>query len=148
RQELSLNEGLVAKLEDLENESLRLTNNNEQAIKNAKISGYSPSGTVTVWDQTLNRFLPIEGATIRAKRWFTTRTGTTNNVGFYSINHSFNGSVDYDIIWETSNFDIRSGNYGQATTGQNNINGTWSPQIMPTSGIGSNQGILSNSSFG
>lgn len=148
KQEVNLSDGEKGKLEFLEEKSLELTNNVDKSNKKSKISNNTPSGSITVWDQTLNKFLAVEGVTVRAKRWFTSRYGVTNNIGFYSISFTFNGQVDYDILWEASEFDVRSGTWGQATTGQNNINGSWSPQIMPSAGIIPFAGILSNESFG
>lgn len=153
KEDLKIKESEKSILEILEEKSLVLTNNSDKSNKNAKISNNTPSGTVTVYDQDLMKFLPIEGVNIRAKRWFTTRYAVTNSSGYYSMSYSFNGQVDYDILWEASEFDIRSGSYGQASTGQNNINGSWSPIILPNVSVGpivypSGNLIVSNISFG
>ena len=58
--------------------------------------------------------LPLVGAKVRARRWFTTKTAITDNKGYFRVNYSFGGEVNYEIIWERSHWDIRDGNLTQA----------------------------------
>lgn len=83
---------------------------------------WSPSGKIEVWDDYSVTNRAVSGAKVRAKRWFTVKTAFTNSTGNYSISHSFGGSVDFSIVWESGDYDIRDGNWGQATyNGPNNV---------------------------
>jgi hypothetical protein len=59
-------------------------------------------------------FIPVEGIKVRVRRYFNTKVGYTNSEGKFNITHSFNGDVNYLIVWENSMWDIRDGNLTQA----------------------------------
>ncbi|MCU0351802.1 MAG: hypothetical protein MUF43_13395 [Flavobacterium sp.] len=124
----NLQEQEKEKLLLLESTSLNLTGNKVTQNKNLKTSFY-PSGYIRVFDDITNTNLPIEGVTVKGKRWFTTRTVVTDASGYYYMNHDFNGPVDYTIIWEQYDFDIRDGSYGQALSGYNNLSTGYSVNI-------------------
>lgn len=98
-------------------ESLILTNNASDTaqIQNTSTlkTAWSPGGTIRVWDTRLNKYIPLVGVKIRARRWFTTHTATTNASGWYQTNGFKYKPVNYSLVFETDRFDIRSGTFGQ-----------------------------------
>lgn len=101
-------------------------------------AGNRPYGVIKVYDDFADQFIPIEGVTIRGKRWFTSLTTKSSSIGFYQFDYEYNGPVDLTIIWEDPNFKITTdfsspGLYKLAETTQNNITGAWSPNIVGVS---------------
>lgn len=135
-------------MKELEKESFSIHGDEKYGIskagKSAKIADWYSSGRIRVQDERLSYnestniynqgtagWVPIAGCQVRANRWFTTVTSITNTNGTFSINHGWpNGSpVDMDIKWDRTDFDIRTGSYGQAITSNQNILGPWNPNI-------------------
>jgi len=105
--------------DDLEVEALKITGNYDEAEDtNLKSTmgrkKWKPSGTIRVNDNSGFGLVPVVGCKARAYSWFTTKSDLTDNNGYFYINHNFKGHVNYSIKWERNNFDIRSGNWGQA----------------------------------
>ena len=129
----------TASIEELVDEALYITGNLEEKVKenvvtnlkNAKLSWpkWRPSGRVTVWDDVRNAFVPVVDVEVRAKRWFTVHSGTTDGNGNYSCNGTFKRPADYSILWEKYHFSVRSGTFGQAEVGHSNLTGAWNPQF-------------------
>lgn len=71
-------------------------------------------------------FVPLVGVEVRARRWFTTHKGFTNELGAYTCDGTFDNPANYSIKWERNHFSIRSGNFGQATYNGPKKTGTWS----------------------
>ncbi len=67
-----------------------------------------------VTTQTNGSYVPVVGCKVRAYSWFTTRSDMTNSNGDFYIDDTFKGHVNYSIKWERADFDLRSGNWGQA----------------------------------
>lgn len=103
-------------IESIEDEALRLCGYNITPQNNASkglFSKWTPSGTIKVWDDVMSKYIPIEGAKVQV-RWLTRiETNTTNANGYFST-PSFRFDVNYAIKWERADFNIRSGNWGQA----------------------------------
>jgi hypothetical protein len=103
----------------LEEEALRITGNledNDTGLKSRKAKkSWRPAGRITVWDDNMSNYMPIQGVEVRAKYWFTTHIGITNAQGYYSCNGTFKHDANYSIKWDRYNFSIRSGTVGQAT---------------------------------
>lgn len=59
-------------------------------------------------------YVPVVGCKARAYSWFTTYSDITNSNGDFYIDETFKGYVNYSIKWERDDFDLRSGNWGQA----------------------------------
>lgn len=112
----------------LENESLYITNNLNENSK-SKGSKWTPKGSVKALDDILNRYVPIQGVKVRANRWFTTYTAITDANGNYAMSGTFKNPADYSIVWEQEDFDVRDGNWGQATMNSKNIEGDWNAII-------------------
>ena len=107
----SWNEEFIEKLVD---ESFRLTGNEEKNLETRGRSKWRPAGNITVYDDIMGKSIPLIGAKVRARRWFTTHVGYTNPNGNYSCNGTFKRPANYCIIWEGSDWDIRDGAIGQA----------------------------------
>lgn len=95
-------------------EAMMITKNYDDTLKPKAINArYNPVGIITVFDTRLGRQIPLVGVKVRARRWFTYSTTTTNGDGWFQ-NVSFNRDVNYALFFETSDFDVRNGTFGQA----------------------------------
>jgi len=135
------------KLDKLVYEALKITNNLSDEEKNSTKSWlwpskWRPAGRILVWDDIgasgskisyLNlsnpNKIPVERAKVRARRWFTTYVGYTNEKGYFSCNGRFRRPANYSIVWETNKFDIRNGTFGQAYYNGPKIKGRWNLTI-------------------
>ena len=92
-------------------------------------SKWTPAGKVTVWDDRLNKFIPLKGVKIQARRWFEVKQAITDDNGFYTMSGSFRGEANYRLLFERSKFDIRSGTFGQAKINGPKKRGDWNVEI-------------------
>lgn len=115
---------------ELEKEALLITNNLNKSYFSSKLkSSWYPSGTIRVWDDIANRYIPVVGAKVRAVNWFKVKESYTNSNGFFQT-ESFNNAVDYTIKWERTDYDIREGAWGQAYyQGPNESTSAWNLDI-------------------
>ncbi|KAA1245442.1 hypothetical protein [Aquimarina sp. RZ0] len=104
----------------LEDEALRITGNLDAEIKTdalakKKFDKWNPDGHIMVWDNTtgVNRFVPVVGVEVRARRWFRIEKAITDANGYFRTS-SFRRPVNYSIKWERHDYSIRSGNFVQA----------------------------------
>ena len=90
----------------------------EEEQENAQEMGgngyWTPSGRITAYDDIVNGPVPIVGAKVLVRSWFTTTSVTTSATGQFVCNRSFSRPVNYSIKWESLRWDIRDGDYGQA----------------------------------
>lgn len=115
---------------NLEDEALRITNNlSESNLKSLKASKWRPVGTIKVYDDIIGGDIPLVGAMVRARRWFTTHKGYTNSNGYYSCDGRFRRDAIYSIKWERKYWDIRSGTWGQAFYNGPKKRGDWNLTI-------------------
>ena len=125
--------------EALEDEALRIAGYEAgetpsvETSAGRKKSKWTPSGTITVYDSRLKKYIALEGVKVQARRWFEVETAITNADGYYRMNDSFKKEVQYKIIWERDKFDIRSGTFGQAVVHGPKIKGEWNLRIEPKS---------------
>jgi hypothetical protein len=81
----------------LEDEALRITGNlaesnqkNKETTMQAGRSKWRPAGRIRVKDTSNNNeYVGVEGAIVRARRWFTTRKGRVNSAGYFSCDGRF-----------------------------------------------------------
>ncbi|CAM1345442.1 hypothetical protein [Tenacibaculum amylolyticum] len=96
-------------IEQLVDESLKLTGNlDENAPMETWFSKWKPAGKIQVWDNALNRHIPLHGIQVYAVRWFTAYTGKTDANGNFSCNGNFRHRANYFFRWETNDFRIGS----------------------------------------
>lgn len=120
--------------ETLEDEALRITGNiDESALKSTnsiqRKKKWRPAGRIRVWDDVTSSYVGVHGVTVRARRWFTTKTGTTNSTGRFSCNGRFRRKANYSLKWEKYHFSIRSGTAGQAKLDGPKKRGDWNKNI-------------------
>lgn len=108
------NSSFTITYEDIELVSLKKTNNFD-ALDSITYSrgSWNPSGTIKVWDHVIEDYIPIQGVKVVARRFFHTESAFTNEDGYFQT-ASFKNPVKYKIKWETDEYDIRSGTFGQA----------------------------------
>ena len=95
-------------------EAMILTKNYDDTLKpRAQNARYNPVGIIRVWDTRLGRNIPLVGVNVRARRWFTYSNTTTNGDGWFQTG-SFDRDVNYALFFQTGQFDVRTGTYGQA----------------------------------
>lgn len=124
----------------LEDEAFRIAGyqTDEAAVRETstsarKNSKWTPSGTITVYDSRLKKYIPLEGVKVQARRWFDVETAITKADGSYRMDDSFKKEVQYRIVWERDRFDIRSGTFGQAVVHGPKVKGEWNLRIEPKS---------------
>ena len=115
---------------DLVNESMKLTNNLKDTLKSTNDikTLYRPSGRIRVFDTRLNAYIPLVGVQIRGRRWFNFQRTYTDANGNYSLGY-FGGNTNLSIFYETNDFDVRSGTFGQAWLDGPHTNDPWSVDI-------------------
>jgi hypothetical protein len=120
-------------------EAYTLTHNEKQLELESSQSGktawwifgskWRPSGRITMWDNSLNKEVPVEGAQILIRQWFTVDSGITNENGNFSTG-TVRGEAKYIIQWERQHYDIRNGWFGQAETkGPTKKNEAWNYSV-------------------
>lgn len=87
---------------------------------------YCPQGTMRVWDDRANRYVPLVGLEVKARRWFTTKSAVTDATGKYIIRHDFDRDKNYSLDWDRYQFSVRSGTFGQAGVNGPKTSGWWS----------------------
>lgn len=95
-------------LDDLEDEALRITGNWEEpiVIAGGRCRGrkcWNPSGRIRVRERergASKAWLPVENVKVRARRWFTYRSGYTDARGNFRID-AFKRPVNYSVVFET-----------------------------------------------
>lgn len=118
--------------DDLEVEALRITDNLYEDPKLKSTMGrdkFEPKGTILLTDDSGLGTNGLEGLYVIARSWFTTKHNYTNSAGYFKINHTFKGHCNYYIKWERGDFDIRSGNWGQAYYNGPRSSGDWNLTI-------------------
>jgi hypothetical protein len=116
----------------LVDEALKITGNLDQtSATNGKIQArdWRPAGRIQLFDDELGRLVGVNGVKVRATRWFTVHEGYTNINGNYTCNGTFKRDANYSIRWERYDFDIRSGNFGQADYNGPKKEGNWNLEI-------------------
>ena len=110
-------------LDQLEEEALKITHNWEETPPNEvkgkkwwKRTSWRPSGRISMFDNSpeFGWNVSVRGAKVRVRSWFTTKYAYTNSDGFFQINHSFKGHVNYSIVWERADYNIRYRAWRQA----------------------------------
>jgi len=118
---------------ELEYESYRLTNNlssndNAQKSTSGLWSQWRPKGTIKVWDDVIDDYIPLVQVCVHA-RWCTRiETDLTDEDGYFETG-KFRNSVNYAIKWERADYDIRNGNLIQAWYNGPKQKGDWNLNI-------------------
>jgi hypothetical protein len=107
-------------LDQLLEEAYRLTGNEYEGKSNDTSTNrlifgtrWWPSGTISIFDEVAGRNVPVVGAKILIRQWFTVRQAITNENGYFKTS-SVRGSARYIIQWERYDYSIRNGSLFQA----------------------------------
>lgn len=123
-------------VDQLVDKALELTGNQdgEEASANARASKWTPKGRITMTDDMngdgVEETIPIEGAAVRARRWFRTLKGNSNANGDYVCSGPrFRKPANYSIHWEKDNFKVRDAWLSEAKFDGPKRKGDWNPHI-------------------
>jgi hypothetical protein len=116
-------------------EAFKLTHNEAQLGLQSTGTGKSswwifgkkwrPSGRITMFDNSLGIPVPVEGAQVLIRQWFTVDSGITDVNGDFSTG-TVRGEARYILQWERQHYDIRNDTFGQAETrGPSKKNESW-----------------------
>lgn len=134
-----VNKSAISSKEDLLGnlliEAFKLTHNEAQLGLQSTTTGKSswwifgkrwrPSGKITMFDNSLGRNVPVEGAQVLIRQWFTVDSGITDVNGDFSTG-TVRGEARYILQWERQHYDIRNDTFGQAETrGPSKKNESW-----------------------
>jgi hypothetical protein len=120
----------VSFIDALVEEALRITNNlnnsnaQNKTLKTAS-SKWRPAGRIRVWDDYLQDYIGVEGAEVRARRWFTTHRGWVGADGYYSCDGRFERDANYSIDWDRYEFAIQDHWLNGATFNGPKKEGNW-----------------------
>ncbi|UOQ72658.1 hypothetical protein [Hymenobacter cellulosilyticus] len=128
-------------LDLLENEAMAITGNSDSGTEQ-RIASFTPGGRIQVRNvlqyrdfrdnssRNVDQLIGLEGAQVRANRWFTTHRAITDVNGYYRMNDSFKNPCNYSIKWERPDFDILDrAIFGQATLDGPKKTGDWNTDI-------------------
>ncbi len=109
-------------------EAFKATGNQEELIDDYSTDGdpimfarrWRGWGIINIWntapgETSNNTFVPVEGAKVLMRQWFTVDQGITDAQGFFTTG-LIRGKARYILQWERYNYSIRSGAFGQAET--------------------------------
>lgn len=113
-------------VDELVYEALRITNNLDEDYLKGR---WTPAGNIKTWDTNKNSYVPLVHVEVRARCWFTTRTGITNSNGDYTCNGTLGGKANYDIKFERYDFEIRDGWLSTAIIDGPKKQGNWNYEI-------------------
>lgn len=125
----------VELIDALVEEALRITNNLDKSGKQSKTAkimrgSWRPAGRIRVWDDFIQDFIGVEGAQVRARRWFTTHTGWVGADGFYSCDGTFKREANYSIDWDRNGvFYLQDGWLNGATYNGPKQEGNWDLEL-------------------
>jgi hypothetical protein len=116
----------------LEDESIELTGNRPKN-QITKLKGWfspqwRPKGTIRVWDDILQTYIPLVQATVHARYFVHIESDLTDDNGYFETN-KFRCGVNYAIKWERADFDIRNGMFGQVWYNGPNLKHDWNLDI-------------------
>ena len=117
---LGITENFTERLLD---EAYRLTGNAEEHDKGTAASRWYPSGTLKVWDDAVNGYIPLIGARVRISKGWRYYYTDTDQFGQFRARSSFSGKVVYKILWQGSKWNIRDGTSGRAYYKSSKMNG-------------------------
>ena len=122
-------------------ESFRITGNDHESSSTSgrqeATATYRPRGKITIYDPEYiatsdaheNTKRPIRGVEVRARRWFTVKTGLTDANGVYKCNGEFERDANYSIRWKRRDFVIRKSWLATANLNGPKQSGEWNKHI-------------------
>ena len=94
-------------LEELEEESLLLTNNldkGESGDSNlqSRRPKRRPQGHIRVQNTTTTTIDPVVGVKVKVRRWFKWGKAYTDSNGYYSVDNTFRRDVNYEVVFKNA----------------------------------------------
>ena len=111
---------------------MEITGNTEDVVASThatKKDRWRPSGTIKVFDDVKQDYVPLKGVRVRARKWLKSSYGVTNAEGYFEGNRKFRRKVNYMIKWKKAHFTVRNGDYFQATHNGPKLRGEWNLNI-------------------
>lgn len=105
----NLNDSIIRLWVDV---ALLMTDNYEEDTSHTKSTledSYHPCGKITVQDDIVGDFIPIENVEVRARRWFTVYTARTDETGEFYMPNTFKRPCNYSLVWSTFRYYITNG---------------------------------------
>ncbi len=92
---------------------------------------WNPSGRVRSFDTHTNSYIPIKGVRIRGTHLLKVKETLTDNNGEFEL-ASFKNPVNMKIVWESDEWDVRQGEFGQVSfDGPKLDHSAWNIDIGP-----------------
>ncbi len=115
----------------LMSKSFELTGNGdyEELSLTRASSKWTPQGKITVYDDIAGGQIPLIGAKVLVKRWFTTHSAITDKDGEFKCSKGFKNPANYCIIWERSEFKVLDGKTSQAYYNGPKLSSDWNLDI-------------------
>lgn len=122
---------------DIQNESFRLTGNEEDIIDKGFVvirgSKWYPDGYFFYEDNSGFGKEPAEGLRVKVRSWFKSSSLIVASNGYFKSNKGFtNDNITVEVKYERHDWDIRSGSYGQAYSGEYDLYRSYPRQIYFT----------------
>lgn len=106
-------------------EAYKITNNTYEQIIDTKGSSFVPSGRIMAYDDKYNGLIPISKVRVQGTHLLRTVQTLTDDGGYYRLSE-FKNPATMKVLWESDDWDIRSGYIGQAFyQGPKIDSGTW-----------------------
>ena len=71
-----------------------------------EVERYTVRIAIYSWRDAPGDWVPVEGVRVGARRWFTTRKGTTDKDGYYRCDGEFERSANYSFEWKRADFSV------------------------------------------
>ena len=101
-------------VESIVNESLRITGNIDESNEFIETKGsnkWRPAGRISYYDDVNDKVIGLEGIKVKARRWFTTHTGITDENGYYSCNGRFKRPAHYSFNFGRYEFVVQGNKF-------------------------------------
>lgn len=86
---------------------------------------WRPNGRITLYDDSKNMTIGVEGIKVRARRWFTTYTGITDANGYYAVDGWYTRPANYWLEFERYDFSVNHGSGGPREISGPKIEAAW-----------------------
>lgn len=91
---------------------------------------YCPQGTMRIWDDVEQGFVPLRGLEVKARVFLNTKSAFTDINGRYVIWHNFSSAKQYSFEWKRYDFVVRDGFLHAAETVGPKTTGWWSEDFL------------------
>ncbi len=100
-----------------------------EQMSNQYNTWWRPSGNISAYDDILDGPVPLQGIKVRARSWFTTRIGVTDENGNFTCDGWLRRPAVYSFRWEGERWDVRDGLFIPANYNGPKRVGEWNLEI-------------------